>query len=77
MNDDDGDDDDDDLSRGAYWGGGGAYKRKFTIYRPLRLAVFHCQTHEGVFLWVINDALRKKKVYIRRVFSQCELFYIA
>ena len=77
MNDDDGDDDDDDLSRRAYWGGGGAYKRKFTIYRPLRLAVFHCQTHEGVFLWVINDALRKKKVYIRRVFSQCELFYIA
>ena len=70
MNDDDGDDDDDDLSRGAY-------KRKFTIYRPLRLAVFHCQPHEGVFLWVINDALRKKKVYIRRVFSQCELFYIA
>ena len=78
MNDDDGDDDDDDLSSGAYWGGGGgAYKRKFTIYRPLRLAVFHCQTHEGVFLWVINDALRKKKVCIRRVFSQCELFYIA
>ena len=71
MNDDDDDDDDDDdLSRGAY-------KRKFMIYRPLCLAVFHCQTHEGVFLWVINDALRKKKVYIRRVFSQCELFYIA
>ena len=62
---------------GGLTGGGGAYKRKFTIYRPLRLAVFHCQTHEGVFLWVINDALRKKKVYIRRVFSQCELFYIA
>ena len=64
-------------------GGGGAYKRKFTIYRPLRLAVFHCQTHEGVFLWVINDALMTllgacfQKVYIRRVFSQCELFYIA
>ena len=74
MNDDDDDDndddDDDDLSRGAY-------KRTFMIYRPLCLAVFHCQTHEGVFLWVINDALRKKKVYIRRVFSQCELFYIA
>ena len=72
----DDDDDDDDLSRGAY-------KRKFMIYRPLRLAVFHCQTHEGVFLWVINDALMAllgacfQKVYIRRVFSQCELFYIA
>ena len=62
---------------GLTGGWGGAYKRTFTIYRPLRLAVFHCQTHEGVFLWVINDALRKKKVYIRRVFSQCELFYIA
>ena len=79
----DDDDDDDDLSRGAYWGGGGAYKRKFMIYRPLRLAVFHCQTHEGVFLWVINDALMAllgacfQKVYIRRVFSQCELFHIA
>ena len=64
-------------------GGGGAYKRKFMIYRPLRLAVFHCQTHEGVFLWVINDALMAllgacfQKVYIRRVFCQCELFYIA
>ena len=63
---------------------GGAYKRKFTIYRPLRLVVFHCQTHEGVFfLWVINDALMAllgtffQKVYILRVFSQCELFYIA
>ena len=40
MNDDDDDDDDDDLSRGAYLGGGGAYKRKFTIYRLQRLAVF-------------------------------------
>ena len=74
--DDDDDDDDDDLSRGAY-------KRTFMIYRPLCLAVFHCQTHEGVFLWVINDALMAllgacfQKVYIRRVFSQCVLFYIA
>ena len=63
--------------------GRGAYKRKFTIYRLLRLAVFHCQTHEGVFLWVINAALMAllgacfQKVYIRRVFSQCELFHIA
>ena len=75
----------DDLSKGAYWGGGGGggFKGGFFEISPKRLAVFHCQTHEGVFLWVINDALMAllgacfQKVYIRRVFSQCELFYIA
>ena len=73
-NDDDDDDDDDDLSRGLTGGGGGGGGWKAEVYDI---------THEGVFLWVINDALMAllgacfQKVYIHRVFSQCELFYIA